>query len=143
MTTDEIRQAVEGGAKAADVAARARVPITEVHRIVYGRGYAAHQARTEPCLGCKRPVLSRARSHRIVLCERCRRGHLAAQSQATTAVRKAVAVGMLKPVRECACADCGKPAEHYDHRDYSYPLRVEPVCRSCNIKRGPALGAAA
>lgn len=37
-----------------------------------------------------------------------------------------------------ACVDCGAPAEHYDHRDYSKPLDVAPVCRSCNFKRGPA-----
>jgi len=37
----------------------------------------------------------------------------------------------------CSCTDCGKPAEVYDHRDYAEPLKVEPVCRSCNHKRGP------
>ena len=36
------------------------------------------------------------------------------------------------------CVDCGKRAEHYDHRDYTKPLEVEPVCRSCNKLRGPA-----
>lgn len=28
----------------------------------------------------------------------------------------------------------------YDHRDYTKPLSVEPVCRSCNKLRGPAIG---
>ncbi len=37
------------------------------------------------------------------------------------------------------CVDCGKRAFHYDHRYYSRPLDVVPVCRSCNQKRGPAL----
>lgn len=36
------------------------------------------------------------------------------------------------------CVDCGKPACQYDHRDYTKPLEVVPVCRSCNYKRGPA-----
>lgn len=36
-----------------------------------------------------------------------------------------------------ACIDCGKPAKHYEHRDYHKPLDVVPVCQSCNIKRGP------
>ena len=36
------------------------------------------------------------------------------------------------------CTDCGKPAAHYDHRDYNRPLEVEPVCASCNLQRGPA-----
>lgn len=36
------------------------------------------------------------------------------------------------------CADCARPAQCYDHRDYDRPLDVAPVCRSCNQKRGPA-----
>ena len=36
------------------------------------------------------------------------------------------------------CVDCAEPATRYDHRDYDKPLDVEPVCRSCNQKRGPA-----
>lgn len=38
-----------------------------------------------------------------------------------------------------ACIDCGAAAQHYDHRDYSRPLNVEPVCVSCNCKRGPGV----
>lgn len=41
--------------------------------------------------------------------------------------------------REYACVDCGLPAQAYDHRYYSHPLEVDPVCLSCNNKRGPAL----
>jgi uncharacterized OB-fold protein len=36
------------------------------------------------------------------------------------------------------CVDCGRTAECYDHRDYGRPLDVEPVCRACNVIRGPA-----
>jgi len=38
------------------------------------------------------------------------------------------------------CVDCG--ATKYvcwDHRDYSEALTVEPVCYSCNGRRGPGL----
>lgn len=38
-----------------------------------------------------------------------------------------------------ACVDCGQPATDYDHRDYSKPLDVDPVCHVCNLARGPAL----
>ena len=38
-----------------------------------------------------------------------------------------------------ACADCGKPAQEYDHRDYKKPLEVAPVCKECNFARGPGL----
>lgn len=37
------------------------------------------------------------------------------------------------------CADCGKPADEYDHRDYKKPMEVDPVCRVCNQARGPGL----
>lgn len=40
--------------------------------------------------------------------------------------------------KELACVDCGKPAYDYDHREYSKPLNVVPVCRACNLRRGPA-----
>lgn len=37
-----------------------------------------------------------------------------------------------------ACVDCGGPACVYEHRDYSRPLDVEPVCATCNSYRGTA-----
>lgn len=41
-----------------------------------------------------------------------------------------------------ACVDCKRwPATVYEHRDYSKPLDVEPVCHNCNMKRGPAFWA--
>lgn len=40
---------------------------------------------------------------------------------------------------EVACVDCGRRATQYDHRDYNKPLDVDPVCRSCNQIRGPAI----
>lgn len=54
-------------------------------------------------------------------------------------VRRAVRNGLLRPAHELACVDCSKSAREYDHRDYAKPLDVVPVCRSCNLKRGPAL----
>lgn len=53
-------------------------------------------------------------------------------------VRLAIRAGYLAKPETLACSDCGKPATGYDHRDYNRPLDVEPVCRSCNVKRGPA-----
>jgi hypothetical protein len=36
------------------------------------------------------------------------------------------------------CVDCGKyAAQCYDHRDYTKPLEVDPVCGGCNVRRGP------
>ncbi len=58
---------------------------------------------------------------------------------AGSAARAAVRDGLLPPVGEQRCADCGGQAEQYDHRDYNKPLQVDPTCRSCNLSRGPAI----
>lgn len=55
------------------------------------------------------------------------------------AVDRAIKKGLLpKITKDTKCVDCGKRAVAYDHRDYARPLDVEPVCQSCNTKRGPA-----
>lgn len=62
------------------------------------------------------------------------------QRDAMMYVRKAVARGILPDLRnrDIACVDCGDVATVYEHRSYSRPLDVEPVCRPCNGKRGTA-----
>jgi hypothetical protein len=62
-----------------------------------------------------------------------------AQTAAHAAVANAIRKGLLVHPTCFACADCGLPAIEYDHRDYSKPLTVDPVCRRCNLLRGPAL----
>lgn len=57
---------------------------------------------------------------------------------AHSAVQAAIARGDLPPAKTLVCVDCGDTARDYDHRDYGKPLQVEPVCRSCNRRRGPA-----
>lgn len=52
---------------------------------------------------------------------------------------QAKAQGILPTQNEVAsfkCADCIGAASEYDHRDYNHPLKVVPVCHSCNIRRG-------
>ena len=65
-----------------------------------------------------------------------------AQRKAIDAVRRAVRSGDLPklPQDGIQCADCTNDAAEYDHRDYSFPLRVTPVCCSCNRMRGVANG---
>jgi hypothetical protein len=58
--------------------------------------------------------------------------------RAHRAVAMAVKRGDLQHVSTLYCVDCGKFAQCYDHRDYEKPLDVEPVCFSCNSRRGPA-----
>jgi len=60
------------------------------------------------------------------------------KSVASQAVKKAIKEGILpKITSETKCVDCGKSAFCYDHRDYTKPLKVVPVCASCNYNRGP------
>ncbi len=71
-------------------------------------------------------------------CDDCHRAASKVRSAAQFATRKAVTEGKLPPIWTQYCVDCGRFADRYDHRDYAFPLKVEPVCRSCNTKRGPA-----
>ncbi len=53
------------------------------------------------------------------------------------AVGNAIRNGVLHHPRMFFCVDCeDKQAECYDHRDYRKPLDVDPVCRSCDKRRG-------
>lgn len=59
---------------------------------------------------------------------------------ANAAVAKAKKAGILPDLATglYACVDCDGVASQYDHRNYARPLDVEPVCASCNCKRGSA-----
>lgn len=61
--------------------------------------------------------------------------------KARNTVWTAVWQGNLPNLRweDVPCVDCNKRAQHWDHRDYLKPLEVDPVCASCNKKRGPGL----
>lgn len=78
------------------------------------------------------------RQHSAKTCSPCAFVRQRHGQKAMSAVAKAVKQGLLPRVIDCICVDCGAPAKAYDHRDYSKPLEVEPVCDSCNQKRGPA-----
>lgn len=73
--------------------------------------------RTRMCNGC-RPLLKRA------------------AYRADTELCRAISHGLVPPPEDFKCADCGRGAQAYDHRDYDRPLDVQPVCYSCNLKRG-------
>lgn len=86
-------------------------------------------ATAKRCLNC-------ARSH--ALQSRIRRQKdLVLATWAVLRVQEAVKNAQLPHISTQICVDCGKRAEHYDHRDYYKPLEVEPVCRGCNKRRGP------
>ena len=73
-----------------------------------------------------------------VMCRKCLADRFIHQRNALSAVRTAIKQGKIRPAHRFYCVDCGQPAKLYDHRDYSKPLEIEPVCRPCNTLRGPA-----
>lgn len=89
------------------------------------------------CDGCGNPN-NRCNASPSLFCMKCLRVYTKIKGRANGVVAKAVREGRLRPIRECACAECGKPAYGYDHRYYAEPLRVRPLCRSCGYHAGPA-----
>jgi hypothetical protein len=89
-----------------------------------------------PCVNCG--FLQKKSVHNMKLCTDCNRTHEKEKQRAISAVTKAVRNGDLPKASVCKCVDCGRQAQQHDHRDYTKPLEVEPVCRSCNQKRGHA-----
>jgi hypothetical protein len=59
------------------------------------------------------------------------------KGDARLAVTRAIRRGEIADPNTLVCMDCGKQAAEYDHRNYHKPLDVQPVCKSCNRKRGP------
>lgn len=59
--------------------------------------------------------------------------------QAQAVVSRMVKSGQLLSPIGLNCADCNGPACEYEHRDYNHPTKVEPICRRCNLKRGPGI----
>lgn len=58
--------------------------------------------------------------------------------EARKQVYNAVKKGIILPVSQCVCKDCGATARDYHHENYSLPLEVVPLCRDCHIKRHKA-----
>jgi len=89
------------------------------------------------CRVCNGEIIDR--HHLAKLCFSCGDHSQNGGHKAHAAVKKAIKNGFLKPIKELKCTDCEEQAEIYDHKDYNKPLEVEPVCRSCNRKRGSAI----
>lgn len=99
-------------------------------------------AAIRPCCDCGHDISDR--HHHARMCFTCSRRRAADKTVAfaRAAVACAVRRGALPRPETRACVDCGGVARDYDHRDYSRPLEVEPVCRSCNKLRPAAKGSA-
>lgn len=90
--------------------------------------------------GGSRPFFcSDCKEYRLEYNPYVRQSVLNGREAAMAAVAKAIRSGGLAHPSELECADCGATATEYDHRDYNQPLNVDPVCRRCNLNRGPAI----
>ena len=89
------------------------------------------------CSQCGTVSPSKSYWKRHYFCFSCYSAREAIAEKARRKVLQAVYRHELKPARLLKCTDCGRDAKFYDHRDYSKPLEVEPVCGSCNQLRGP------
>jgi hypothetical protein len=86
------------------------------------------------CKACREEIPSRGGRLYCWSCEYLRERK---KRDAHQVIAKATKDGLLPKLDGAIqCVDCGDTAQHYDHRDYDYPLNAEPVCRSCNRKRG-------
>ena len=91
----------------------------------------------DACHMCAGPI--NRTDHMAAFCMPCLRIAERVKATAHYAVKRLVVTGKLPPAANFACTDCDGPARCYDHRDYSKPHAVEPVCNSCNIRRGPGI----
>lgn len=73
------------------------------------------------------------------MCFLCTRERDVEAKAAIAQVHRRIRRGEIEKAAAHLCVDCGKQAFDYDHRDYLKPLDVVPVCRGCNVRRGPAL----
>ena len=81
--------------------------------------------------------MEKRRGRRAIYCEICWLIVWKVKDRAGSLVLQARKKKLLAPPTNFECKDCGAPAVEYDHRDYTLPLEVDPVCHSCNMKRGP------
>lgn len=108
------------------------------------------------CKQCKKPLTREKIFYRATFCAKCShkryieretkmmaRFHpLRKKALAIVAyAKKTGQIASLAGNKRIRCKDCNAIAEVWDHRDYAKPLEVEPVCYSCNSKRGSAKNA--
>lgn len=98
--------------------------------------YSARNGQARACFMCGADISDLHALRKA--CWDCGDLHDKESRRAISRVGAAVQRGQIRPASEYQCADCGAPASNYDHRDYTEPLMVDPVCGSCNRKRGPA-----
>lgn len=103
--------------------------------------YVRKRVEVIPCIACASPItnmLKHAGGWKRAYCIDCQDLAMKRQGFLHRTIRVAIRDGKLKPAKQLECTDCGEPGFCYDHRDWQKPLEVVPVCKRCNIARGPA-----
>jgi hypothetical protein len=90
------------------------------------------------CVDCLQMFKKRPGSTDKINCVMCESLRDDARRAALKKVHAEVKAGRLPHPTTLKCVDCGDHAMGYEHRSYSKPLEVEPICHSCNSLRGPA-----
>ncbi len=90
------------------------------------------------CMVCEKPHHPERHIPHAAACGDCSDYAAKISRKAHYAVARAIKLGKLPKAKTCICVDCGVPATMYEHRDYSKPLDVQPVCWRCNSRRGVA-----
>lgn len=127
---------------------RARIRIGDASRKRHAQLHPMSLAGEWVCRDCKcfigQCVQGGKKRRPSLRCDSCRWVHrifldiLSGRQEAARAIAAERRHGRLSAPSDFVCTDCPRPAECYDHRDYGQPLRVDPVCRSCNVLRGHA-----
>jgi hypothetical protein len=89
------------------------------------------------CLRCSKPTIRHCQCVQDI-CVQCSAEHYYEGDKARAILASAVKAGKITPATTKKCVDCGWPAKVHDHRDYTKPLKIDPVCYSCNVRRGMA-----
>ena len=91
------------------------------------------------CLQCGLTRVRWRKGKNRYFCNPCTlvRAKCSGRATASSLLQREIRAGRIRPAKEFQCVDCGVPAQAYDHRDYSKPLDVQPVCNGCNVRRGP------
>jgi hypothetical protein len=93
--------------------------------------------RTFKCMRCNSQSTRHTQAQDV--CESCQKEHLKEGSKASAILNNYIKKHAFSKATEKLCVDCGCRAHVHDHRDYTKPLEVDPVCFSCNSIRGMAL----
>ena len=94
---------------------------------------------TRVCAGCGDTFTPHKHGGHALYCIPCREKSMRVRGALSSKIKQAIKRGELAPITaDTKCIDCGSPAYGYEHRDYSKPLDVVPICRRCNWRRGAA-----